>query len=471
MNIKKMVIPIFFAASVFIVQAQENWGLDQCIKHALENNMQIKQQSLNVLYSNNLATLSKAAVLPSLNAGASHNFNFGRAIDPYTNEFISTNVQSNNAYVSARMNLFTGLQQYNNIRKTSFDLLAGQSDLEKTKNDVSMLIATAYLQILFSEELLQISQARLTVTESQILRTEKLVTAGSLPEGNLLEVQSQAAQETLQVINAQNQLNSSKLTLKQILDIKSNVDFQIIRPDFSAYVMTSQLLSVEEIYSAAAGMPQIKSAEYKLQSAERSVAIAYAGASPKLSLSANLSSGYSDARKQYSIGNATFIPIGFVEGTTTKVLSPSVERIEEPYSFVDQYTDNASSSIGISLSIPIFNNLQIGKNISNSKISLQNSRLQLEQTKNQLYKDIQQAHADAQAAFAKFEGSTKAFNAMQLSFKYTQQKFDLGLLTSVDYNLAKNQLANTESQLLQAKYEYIFKKSILDFYSGKELRF
>ncbi|MCF8370852.1 MAG: TolC family protein [Bacteroidales bacterium] len=458
-----------------VSMSQEAWTLEQCIDYALEHNIQVKQQALNTEYSKNTLQQSKFGILPSLNGSVSGNLSSGRSVDPFTYEFTTQNVTSYNFAISSSATLFSGLQQYNNIKANEFNLKASIKDFEKLKNDIALNISAAYLQILFAEELVAIAEDQLGITQQQVDRTEKLVEAGSLAQGSLLEIQAQEASEELQLITAQNNLDLSYLTLTQLLELGSTEDFKIVRPQIDEINEGRIVQTVGSIYAEGVELlPQIQSAEYKLRSSEKNLAAARGAYLPRLSISASYYTGYSNNRKLFDetdmevpeqlIGRTeNNIPVYSYPYTTTAYL-------DKDYPFADQFKDNAYKSVSLSLTIPIFNNLQVMTGVKNSKLNVLSNQYTLESTKNQLYKEIQQAHADAVAALKKYKASEKSLAASQESFRYTQQKFDVGLVTTVDFNLAKTQLARVQSDLLQAKYEYLFKSNVLQFYRGKPIQ-
>jgi len=469
-NSKQMLLLLIFALCIKSMAAQEKeWTLDECIQYAMKNNIQVKQQILLTNYQENNLLQARLDLLPDVNAGLNKGFNYGRTVET-TSEYVDTDIQSMNYYIGASFTLFNGFQQLNTIARNKYNFLAVSKDSEKMKNDIMLNIATAYLQILFNEELLETSKKQLITTIEQVDVTQKLVEAGSLARGSLLEIQAQQASEELLVINAENQLREAKLLLTQMLDLKSDADFNIVSPeiDLSAEALNFPLLS--EVYTKAVQMPEIQSAEYKLNSSEKSLDIARGYYSPRLSLSINYGSSYSDARKIMNITGNVPQTIGYVEGTNLPVLSlmPQYETLN--YSMNDQFRDNANTSITFGLSIPIFNGWQAKTAVSNAKIDIENSNYNLELAKNTLYKEIQQSHSNAVSALAKYSGNKKALEAMSESFKYTQQKFDLGIVNSLDYNTSKTKLAKTESDLLQAKYEFIFAVNVLRFYMGENFR-
>jgi len=265
-----------------------------------------------------------------------------------------------------------------------------------------------------------------------------------------LQIEAQAAQEELQLISIKNQLEISYLNITQLLEIKTPEGFEIVTPEIS--IDTNGIISgnIDDIFATAQGIrPEVKSSELKLTSSEYDLKIAKGGRSPRLSMSHSFSTGYSDIRKKLlGLDPVTFDPV------------------YGKYSFADQVNDNINYGIGFSLNIPILNGWQVNKNISNSVLNVENSQYALEGTKKQLYKNIQKAYTDAVAALKKYTASIKAVTSTEESFRYTEQKFNVGLVTSVDYNAGKTQLLNAQSDMSQAKYEFIFKTKVLDFYKG-----
>ncbi len=449
---KKITIFLLSLFSViYISNAQEKvWTLEQCIKHAIDNNITIKQQELQTQYQANTLKQSKLGQLPSLNAQASNNFSFGRALDETTYQFTDNqNVMSSNYYAGANLNLFNGLQTFNTIKSNESELEAGLRDLEVIKNNISLSVAMGYLQILLNKELVLVTNNQLLTSLEQIKKTSKMVEAGSLAKGNLLDIQAQAAREESQLIDMQNNLSLSYLDLTQLLELESPEGFEIVSPEIAIENIGAIEGDVLTLYTEAESLrPEIESARLKLKSAEYGLKIAKGGRSPRLSLSTSFSTGYSDIRQK-------LLGIDPVTGPTYGT-----------YSFGDQINDNINYGIGLSLNIPIFNGWQVNTNISNSRISIQNSQYVLDGERKRLYKNIQQAYADAEASLKSYAANLKAVESMEESFRYSEQKFNVGMVTPVEYNAAKTQLLKAQSDLAQAKYQYLFKVKVLDFYRG-----
>ncbi|HYX09567.1 MAG TPA: TolC family protein [Bacteroidales bacterium] len=464
---------VFFLLTPLSQVAAQNigaWSLEQCIDYALDHNIQIHQQEIQAKINENDYNQSRINMLPSVNASSNYSLSLGRALDQTTYQFTNNQkVQSSNVSLNSSLTLFNGLQKYNTIRQNHFNLLASLQEVEAVKNDVSLNVASAYLQILFSKELVDVSKSQLDIIKQQVDRTGKLVEAGSLAKGSLLEIQAQESSEELSLVNAQNQLDIAYLTLTQLLYLDSVGNFEIEVPSIDIPSEQQILIPVSDIYKQAVEtLPQIKSADFQRQSAEMALKAAKGARSPRLSLSASYGTGYSDIRDKLAGYNEQTQVVGHTTGGEA-VTSTYQVPVYESYPISQQFKDNASTVFTLGLSIPIFNGWMANNAISNSKLRAQSAQYYFDDSKNQLYKQVQQAYADARAALKKYNAADKALEAQQESFKYTEQKYTVGLVNSVEYNTAKNQLIKTNSDLLQAKYDYIFRTKILDFYMGKPI--
>ena len=465
---------VFVLGSLLILNsgfAQSKWNLEQCIDYALRNNIQIKQQNLNLDLAKSNLWQSKMSMLPTINGGATHVYNYGTTVDRFTNQFATSQVQSNNFYLNSSLVLFNGFQLLNSVLQNRLNMQASQYDVEKMKNDVALNVATAYLNVLYGMENYENTQKQLEISQLQQSRTQKLYDAETISKGDLLNIVSQVSAEQVQVVNAENLLEMAYLTLKQMLNLNSGESFEIEKPIINISPEKYVLVKPDQIYNTALGnQPEIKSYDLKRQSAQKSLSISRGGRYPSISLQGSYGTGYSGASQQVVLPAVLngFTPIGFT-GAGDTVYSPNYEYNYRKKPFNDQIKDNVSKSIGFYLNVPIFNGWRTNSEVKRAKINLANSEYTLQLAKDQLNKTIQQAYADANAAFKKHEAGLKSVEAMEESFKYYQQKFDVGLVNSVDYNDAKNKLFKAKSELLQAKYEFLFKIKIIDFYMGKPL--
>jgi len=265
----------------FTFAQQQVWSLEDCIKYAIDHNIQIKQQTVQTEVRKNSLEQSKLNLLPTINGQASHDYSFGRALDQNTYRYFNQTVQSDYLYLGGSTNLFNGLQNLNTIQKNKYELLAGEQDLQSIRDNISLAVALGYLQILLNKELVTANENQLNITLQQIEKTKKLVDAGSVARGNLLQIEAQAAQEELNLITMKNQLETSYLNLTQLLELPSPAGFEIVVPEINVEQTSVITGNIEEIYNLASqSRPEIKSSELKLTASQYDLKIAKGGRSP-----------------------------------------------------------------------------------------------------------------------------------------------------------------------------------------------
>ncbi len=453
---------------------QKIWTLEDCINYALENNLDINKQLFTVENNKDVLLQSGLNMLPNLNANGTNVWNFGQTIDMYTNTFATNTVRSNNFYISSNVVLYSGLQKLNTYKEKKINLLASNYDLDVIKNSISLSVAGFYLDILFNLELLDVAREQLRITTSQAERMQKLVDAGSSAKGDLLNILAQKAAEQLNVVDAENRLYISNLSLQQLIDLPVTRDFLVEKPSLKPVQAPKNKITADLIFEhALKTRPEIKSAELRVESAQKRLAIARGIIQPSLSLSGSWGTGYSGVAEQIDPTKPSVvdtIPIGFVQNTHEIVLMPQTTNSYRVKSFTDQLRDNSNQSVGFYLNIPIFNGWSGRTAISQAKIQKSQAELDLGIQTRELRKLIEQSYADAASSLQKYNASQEKVNAQTEAFKYAQQKFDVGVMTSFDYNNSKKDLTKAESDLLQAKYDFIFKTTILDFYMGNPIR-
>ena len=442
----KRIYSLVAAALVLVVftsaRAQEKWSLQKCINYAVENNIQIKQQALNADYYKNQLDQAKFNRLPNLNAGIQNNLNFGRSI-AYDNTYQNINSNQTSGNISTNITIWNGFILNNSVKSADMDLRATLEDMKKAKDDMMLNIAASYLEILFADELLTVSEDVLRMTQLQLDRTGKLVDAGSLAKGSLLEIEAQYAREELDVVNAQNRIQLAYLSLYQLLELPSSESFTIEKPVLPEISANRTLLNSMDVFKNAVQLkPEIKSAEYKLEGAKSQLLIAKGQLMPTLTFGGNYYNLYNNKYTNFN-GNKL--------------------------SLSDQLKNNERYGFGVSLNIPIFNHFQARTGVSNAQIQLENYEFQLQNSKNLLRKDIEQAYTNALAAFKRYVANQKTVVSSKEAFRYTEEKFNVGMINSVEFNQSKNNLSKAQSDLLQAKYEYIFRTKILDFYNGQPI--
>lgn len=423
-------------------QGQQTWSLQKCIDYALQNNIQIKQQALNSEYYNNQLSQAKSNRLPNLNAGFQNNMSFGRTIGP-DNTYLDINSNSTSGSLSTNVTVWNGFTLKNSIKMAEMDLRASLEEMQKAKDDIMLNIAASYLEILFADELVIVAEDLVKITQLQLDRTGKLVEAGSLAKGSLLEIEAQYAREELSVVNAQNRLQLAYLALYQLLELPSTESFKIEKPTLPEIGANLTLLNSMDVFKNAVGLrPAVKGAEFKLESARKQLEIAKGNLMPSLSFGGNYYNFYNNK---------------YTDRTGSKL------------AFSDQMKSNERYGFGVTLNVPIFNRFQAKNGVSNAQIQVENNELQLQNTKNALRKEIEQAYTNALAAFKRYVANQKTVVSSKEAFRYTEEKFNVGMINSVEYNQSKNNLSKAQSDLLQAKYEYIFRTKILDFYNGQTI--
>jgi outer membrane protein len=416
------------------------WTLDKCVSYAMENNLNIKLSKINVDLAEINKLDSRFAMYPNLNASASQSNSFGRAINPFTNTYVSQNVSSLNLNGSTNVTVFNGFNRMNNLKSDKESLEAEKLSLEKSRNDVALFVINAYMNVLYTQDLVRVAKEQLDVTKSQLDRSEKNAAVGNATQGDVLNIKSQVATDELNVTTAQNNLDIARLNLIQLLDRDPGEGLEVVRPEnVDQYLTTNTFSNLQDVYATAEStLPDIKILEYRYNAAKYSLAAAKGSLYPRLNLGAGLGSDYADVN---------------------------------PLSFTNQLENNFSKFVSFQLSVPIFNGYSARNNVKRATIALTSAEINRQQSKLTLSKNIQQAIADLRAAKMKYESTQKSTQSLKEAFKYSQQRFDVGLLNSVDYGLSKNNVARSEADLIQAKYELILKAKLLDFYNGKPLTF
>ncbi len=447
------------------------YDLSACIDLAIGNNIGLKVARLGVEMQKNSMQQARAAMLPTLNANASHGYNWGQTVDLYTNQFASERVQTNNFYVQSGVTIFNGFRLLNIAAQQHAGLTAKRLDCDKATNDIMLNVATAYLQVLYNTEQLAVAEGQRTITQQQVARIEQLVESGMRPRGELLTLEAQLASEEANVVRAENQLAMSYLILSQLLNLDPGTEFLVMKPESTGKEPTETLLlSPVDIYKYANDhLPQIQSAEMQVKMADLGLKAARGGMWPSLHLTASMGTGFSGARKDYTYSIAGFEPNGMFTSGFDTVYAPVLDVQEALRPFGKQLNDNFNQSVAVYLTVPLFNGLQNQTSIKNAELSLANARFNSELQQQQLFQEIQQAHADAAAALKTYLAAKKSWEALKESFLYAEERFNVGMVGSLEFNEAKNRLMAAEAQMLGARYEYIFKTSLLDFYMGKEI--
>lgn len=416
-------------------QAQEGWTLRQCIDYAIEHNINVLQTANAAEQSAVDVNTSKWARLPNLNGSASQNWSWGRSASPVDNTYSDINSGSTQFSLSTNVPLFTGLQLPNQYALSQLNLKAAIEDLNKAKEDVAINVTSAYLQVLFNLELSKVAANQVELSKEQHSRITRLAQVGKASPAEVAEAKARVAQDEMSSVQAENNYQLAILDLSQLLELPTPEGFALAQPD--TIVDFIPLTPPDEIYSEAlANKPGIRAAQFRLEGSGKNIRIAQSNYYPQLSLGAGL-------------------------GTNFYTLNGSAND-----AFGKQMKNNLNKYVGFNLSIPLFNRLSTRNRVRTARLQQTNLALQLDNTKKVLYKEIQQAWYNAIAAESKFNSSKAAVTANEESFRLMSEKFDNGKATFIEYNEAKLNLTKALSDKIQAKYDYLFRTKILDFYKG-----
>lgn len=464
---------VFFTTFAQKTVAQEVITIQRAIEVTLNNNLQVKQAKLNESLSDENLIQSKNALLPTLSGSGSFNTNFGRSLDPSTQSFNSQKFSSFNGGISSSVMLFQGLQKLNQIKQNKFLLDADKTNVEKVKNDLILQVITAYMQILYNKDFLEAAKQQLTVAKKQLVQQQELLDVGNKTLADLAESKSLVATAELDVTTAENALTISYLTLAQLMDIPSSTRYLVKAPDVSNFAASAFIYDPEQVYTDAMALfPDIKLSALRTEAAKKGIDIARGSYYPSLSLGAGLNTNYSSGRQRVtSVQSNGFKEIGRTQTTNEIVQAPDFTTFSENYKFKDQLTDNFGQYVGVSLQIPIFNGFTARSGVRKAKISYMQNQTEEQLTKNNLNKVIYQAVADLKAAQSTFESSTKTFNARKEAFSVIEQRYNVGLVNSLDYSTSQTNKNKAEIDMIRARYDLLFKAKVIDYYLGKQIVF
>ena len=468
---KAILIFLLFATLGLKAQSTEKWNLQRCIDYALEHNTAIQQNSLQgVILANNLQQ-TKLSRIPTLNGSGNHNYNIGRTIDPFTNTFNNTTIQSNSFSLSSGVLLYGGSQVNNRIKQNQVATEANAQNNQVIRNQIALSVATTYLQIIQAEENLKVAEGQQLLTNSQLQRAQKLEASGSTNQSATLTLKAQVANDQVTIINAQNAIELGYNTLINLMQLPLDATLEI---ESLNSVNVPELLTddVADIYQKALlNLPEIQQAELQIAQSQLGEKIASAGLQPTISAYGNINTVYSQSGKLYTgTGNYDIIPIGATETTKELVVTAREQLSITDKPFANQLSDNLGQQVGLSMQIPIFNGYRSRAALENAKLNTQITELGLENTKNQLRNDVTTAFTNLKAAKSRYEAALSNQEAQQLNFDFSQKRFEAGVMGSYELVTTKNQWSAAQIQVLNAKYEYVFRALIIDFYKGKQLQ-
>lgn len=428
--------------------SQSAWTLRQCIDYAIAHNIEIKQQDLKVQGADIDLNSSKNERLPNLNGNLGQSINFGRSPNASSGVFDAKTATLSTFGVSTNMPLFTGFRIQNQIKQNEIDLYAAMAGLDKAKENMQLQITGYFLDVLFKKEILKVFKEQVELTKTQVERTAILVETGKVAQSQLYDIKAQLAKDELNVTSADNDLKLSLLNLAQGLNLEAVDNFDVEIPQVTGNMIQEDVLTgltkPDVVYNQAIQTrPHVKEAELNVESSKQALKVVQSGYWPTLSFGASYENSFSH-----------------IYDLEAGLRNPAISH---------QLRDNDRISLGLTLSVPIFDRFVTRNNVRKARLNIENQQLALDNVKLAMFKEIQQAYQNATAAQAKYVSTEKAYEAAAESFKYAEQRYEIGKTSVFEYNDARTKLISSQSDQIQAKYDFVFRSKILDFYQGREI--
>ncbi len=453
------------------LQAQEKWGLQKCVEYAWQNSLTIKRAEITEQQNKLQHKQAYWAQFPTANANIQQGFNSGRSIDMTSYQFVNQFMTSTSYSLSLSAPIYNGGQIRGNISRTEINTQAAHQDVLQAKNDLALSIAQAFLSVLLAEENLDVLKQQILVTQSQYDRTQRLIDAGALPDNARFDLEAQLARDEQNIVNAENSVATAYLNLKVLMNMNASTPLVAERVVIQSLLPRDTTAAAQVYAEALDKQPKVAAARLREKSAEVSVRVAKGALQPTLSAFASLATNYSSTGRYYT-GDTMMINqtiSGSASGVPFTLTIPQSVPVSEPSSYPRQLWTNFRQSFGVSLQVPIFNGFQARINVQQSELSVKLAQLNTKQVEIQLQSDIQQAVTNLKAAEKRLAAAEKSLRSTEAAAENSRKRFELGIVNSFEYISVQNTLISAKSNLLQAKYDYLFKQKIVDFYRGKAI--
>jgi outer membrane protein len=463
---KRLILSTVFIGlfSTLTIAQEKKWTIQECIDHALENNLELKRSDVGLDITRAQLDQNQKAVYPVLNSNMSHAYNFGRSIDPFTNQFETQSVQSNSFNLTSSVTVFNAYKRKNNIRSSMNDLAVNKEDRNTLINSVSLRVADAFLQILYAHEQLKIAKNQEALSLGQLDIIKKLFDAGKIDRTELASTEAQYSNNQFQVLSATNSIQTAKLNMLQLLQLPYSSEFEIEIPSINIDQERIELTLGEIMDRVLKNFPEMKAAQLRLEGADVNIKIAKADFYPRLSLMANLNTVYSQSRKERINPTDRLAPVGLVEGTNQVVLANFTDYDFVTTGFGNQLTDNFGQSLRFNLSIPIFNGNQVKNNVAINQLGKTRAEISLANTQNQLINDVTMAYTQYLNSQKEYFAAQKNYQTQKETYNLNKTKFDAGLINSSQILVFRSNMDNAEIVLNRIKYQFIFAKLRIVFY-------
>jgi outer membrane protein len=471
---KRILLSIALLHFLLNNEAQEvRMNLRQCIETGLAYNLDVLQSQLQVQTDKVNMNQAKLNLLPDLNGAVSQTFSQGRSIDPYSNSPVTQAVSSSNYSLSSGVILFNGLSLMNAIKQNSLAYEASKMDWQQIKDNLTINIILAYLQVLSANDRLTVSKSQAELSAGQVSRLEVMNQQGAIKPSDLSDLKGQYASDQLAILNVENDVETAKISLCQLMNIPYTKDLVLekIEPEsFAARYESTR----DQVYQAALQeLAIVKAVDFREKSAEKAVKVMRGQLYPTLSFGANISTAYSSVALQNQYVSTTYVPTS--DSALVNNIKYPVYSFKDNFSqptkigYRDQLDNNVFTSVGFSLRVPIFNSLFQRNRVKLAKINLQDRQLIAKTTRSQLGRNVDQAYINMLSAFDRYKVSLEQVSAYEESFHAAEIRFNNGVGTSVDYLVARVNYDRANINLVIAKYDYVLRTKILDFYQGKQL--
>lgn len=468
-----IILTLIFASTILSVHGQRSLSLQQCIEIAQENSLKIKQAYLLGENAKIQEKFARQQLMPSLNANNSLSYHLGRSINPTTNSYLAETFISQGINLNTALTLFNGFKLKNRIKQAIADKQASKLEIEQMKKDIALLVTNMYLAILYTEENIANAEAQYKVTKDQLDKMQKLIDAGLQAPAEAINLEAQLLSEKQKVITYQNELKKNYLNLKNILLLEDNDNIIIVKPslDMNKYDMISKY-TFDEIYATAIQhYPAYQASQSKIQSARMGEKIARGSLLPSINLYAALSTNYADKAKKVTYEPTVKYQNFIIDGQQKEVGIPSLSPVIHEYPYFSQLKDNLGIGVSLQINMPIYNKYAVKMQIQNAKIKIESEKLSQELLLQDLKTKILNAIADRDAAKIQYQAAIKTYEARKLAFDNAKERFENGIISSYDYINARILMNQAQNNMTLAKYQYLFKTMILNFYAENELSF
>jgi outer membrane protein len=461
---------IFIAVSAYAQDSMVRLNLEEAIEIALENNLDVKSSTLRAKTSAVEFKQTRNSRLPDVNANYNYGLNNGRSIDPFTNTYIDEELTFSNAGIGLGVTIFNGFQIKNRIQRDRLNLQAAEMEVQEARQEMVLNVTLTYFQVLNNKDLLRLARARRVATEEQVERLKTLDNEGEGSPANYIDIQGQLANDYALIADAENNLKSSKLELKRLLNIQSNIE---VSPENFSNEPVGYSFSADEVFKESLeNLATFKADQLRIEAAKEDVQVSRSLYAPDISFFAQLNTNYSSLARLFNETGTSIVETGQyvrVDENNFSVLEEQTNFMEEEIPYEDQLINNLNSNIGLSVSIPIFNGFRAKNTIALQKIVLEEREVAFERTKNEFEQAIREAHNAMLTALDRYKIYKEQVTAYSESYRVNEIRFNSGVSNVVDYIISKNNLDNAKINLANARYEYIFRTKILDYYRGSSI--